>query len=86
MVKASKQQRRDRRFAQGSSAPSSRPPLERMMQIHRVVRDGEFPNATRLARELEVSTKSVHRDVEFMRDRLELPIVVEWVRNGYRYT
>jgi proteasome accessory factor B len=86
MVKASKQQRRDRRFAQGSSTPSSRPPLERMMQIHRVVRAGEFPNATRLARELEVSTKSVHRDVEFMRDRLELPIVFDWVRNGYRYT
>jgi len=57
-----------------------------MMQIHRVVRAGEFPNATRLARELEVSTKSVHRDVEFMRDRLELPIAFDWVRNGYYYT
>lgn len=56
------------------------------MQIHRVVRAGEFPNATRLARELEVSTKSVHRDIEFMRDRLELPIAFDWVRNGYHYT
>jgi proteasome accessory factor B len=57
-----------------------------MLQIHRLVVGGEFPNATRLARELEVSTKSVHRDIEFMRDRLELPIAFDWTRNGYFYT
>jgi predicted DNA-binding transcriptional regulator YafY len=29
-----------------------------------------YPNASTLAREMEVSTKSIHRDFEFMRDRL----------------
>jgi hypothetical protein len=32
------------------------------------------PTPSRSPRELEVSTKSIHRDIEFMRDRLELPL------------
>lgn len=64
----------------------SRPPLERMLHIHKAIRAGNFPNATRLAAELEVSTKSIHRDIEFMRDRLGLPIEYDSRRFGYFYT
>jgi predicted DNA-binding transcriptional regulator YafY len=67
-------------------AGASRPPLERMMRIHRAVQAGRFPNASVLARELEVSTKSIHRDLEFMRDRLGLPVEFVPARNGYHYT
>jgi len=66
--------------------PHSRPPLERMLRIHQAIQSGKFPNASTLARELEVSTKSIHRDIEFMRDRLELPIEYDGSRFGYRYT
>jgi proteasome accessory factor B len=66
--------------------PYSRPPLERMLRIHQAIQAGKFPNASTLARELEVSTKSIHRDIEFMRDRLELPIEYDGSRFGYRYT
>lgn len=66
--------------------PLSRPPLERMLRIHRAVQSGKYPNATGLAGELEVSTKSIYRDIEFMRDRLELPVEYDAVRNGYHYT
>ena len=66
--------------------PQSRPPLERMLRIHQAVQSGKFPNASLLARELEVSTKSIHRDIEFMRDRLDLPIEYDGRRFGYRYT
>jgi predicted DNA-binding transcriptional regulator YafY len=59
--------------------------MERMLHIHRALQSGGYPNATRLARELEVSTKSVHRDVEFMRDRLDLPVEFDRVQNGYFY-
>jgi predicted DNA-binding transcriptional regulator YafY len=53
--------------------PHARPPLERMLRIHQAIQGGRHPNATQLAaHELEVSTKSIHRDLEFMRDRLEL--------------
>jgi proteasome accessory factor B len=64
----------------------SRPPLQRMLRIHQAIQAGKFPNATQLAKELEVSTKSVHRDLDFMRDRLQLPIEWKAGRHGYRYT
>ncbi|HEX7471330.1 MAG TPA: WYL domain-containing protein [Verrucomicrobiae bacterium] len=66
--------------------PQSRPPLERMLRIHQALQSGKFPNASTLARELEVSTKSIHRDLEFMRDRLDLPIEYDSHRVGYHYT
>src|ERR1041385_8056750 len=66
--------------------PLSRPPLERMLRIHQAIQSGKFPNASSLARELEVSTKSIHRDIEFMRDRLELPVEYDGSRFGYYYT
>ncbi|MEP6663701.1 MAG: WYL domain-containing protein [Verrucomicrobiota bacterium] len=70
----------------GPHLPLSRPPLERMMKIHQAIQSGKYPNATTLARELEVSTKSIHRDLEFMRDRLQLPLEYLKARNGYFYT
>src|SRR5262245_31480540 len=69
-----------------AALPLSRPPLERMMRIHQAIQSGRYPNASELARELEVSTKSIHRDIEFMRDRLGLPIEYDGRRFGYRYT
>src|SRR5437763_16299270 len=57
-----------------------------MLRIHQAIQAGKFPNASKLALELEVSTKSIHRDIEFMRDRLDLPIVYDGSRFGYRYT
>jgi predicted DNA-binding transcriptional regulator YafY len=64
----------------------SRPPLERMMRIHQALSTGRFPNASTLAREIEVATKTIHRDIEFMRDRLGLPIEFNPGKNGYAYT
>ncbi|HEV2438159.1 MAG TPA: WYL domain-containing protein [Verrucomicrobiae bacterium] len=64
----------------------SRPPLERMLRIHQAVSSGRFPNASTLAREIEVATKTIHRDIEFMRDRLGLPIEFNPRQNGYDYT
>ena len=66
--------------------PLSRPPLERMLRIHQALKADRFPNASSLAAELEVCTKSVHRDLEFMRDRLKLPIEYDAARFGYWYT
>jgi proteasome accessory factor B len=66
--------------------PKSRPPLERMMRIHHEIASGSYPNASTLAREMEVSTKSVQRDIEFMRDRLNLPVAYDGSRFGYHYT
>ncbi len=64
----------------------SRPPLERMLRIHQAIQSGHFPNTSTLADELEVSTKSIQRDLEFMRERLELPLEYHPQRFGYYYT
>ena len=66
--------------------PRSRPPLERMLKIHQAIQSGKFPNASTLAREMEVSAKSIHRDLEFMRDRLNLPLEYHPQKFGYHYT
>jgi len=57
-----------------------------MLRIHQAILAGRFPNATRLAAEIEVASKTIHRDIEFMRDRLNLPIEFNHGRNGYGYT
>ena len=64
----------------------SRPPLERMMEIHESVNRGNYPNASTLARKMEVSTKTIHRDIQFMRDRWDLPIEFDPAYNGFKYT
>ena len=64
----------------------SRPPLERMLRIHEILREGRAPSVTELARRLEVSGKTVQRDVEFMRERLKLPVTYSRTHGGYRYT
>ena len=64
----------------------SRPPLARMLRIHERLKGDRFPNCSQLALDLEVSTKTVQRDVDFMRDRMDLPIEFDFRRNGFHYT
>ena len=63
-----------------------REPTERMLRIHEYLAAGEYPNCGRLAREFEVSPKTVERDVEFMRDHFDLPIKYDSHRRGFFYT
>jgi proteasome accessory factor B len=56
------------------------------MRIHQEIAAGKYPNATGLAAEIEVVTKTIHRDIEFMRDRLGLPIEYDGRKYGYYYT
>jgi hypothetical protein len=55
-------------------ALTSRPPLERFKKIKAAILSGKPVTATTLAKELEVSPKSIHRDLTFLRDRLDVPI------------
>jgi proteasome accessory factor B len=57
-----------------------------MLRIHEDLRRGAFTNCTKLARSLEVSRKTIVRDIAFMRDRLNLPIEFDAPINAYRYT
>lgn len=64
----------------------SRPPFERMMRIHERIKSGKLPNCKRMAREMEVSTRTIKRDVDFMKCRLNLPIEYDNRRYGFFYT
>jgi proteasome accessory factor B len=63
-----------------------RPPLERMLRIHKAIQEERQPTAAKLSRELEVSAKTVVRDLIFMRDRLQLPIKWNAVKCTYYYS
>jgi predicted DNA-binding transcriptional regulator YafY len=57
-----------------------------MIRIHTQINGGKHPNAFTLAREFEVSTKTIQLDIEFMRDRMSLPIEYDSQKYGYYYT
>jgi proteasome accessory factor B len=65
---------------------SSRPPLARIMAIDQALRAGTWPNATTLAGQLEVTARTIRRDITYLRDQLRAPVEFDPVRNGYRYT
>jgi proteasome accessory factor B len=65
---------------------SSRPPLQRMMRLHAALKARHFPNCQKIAAELEVSAKTIQRDIDFMRDRLGLPIDYHPQEFGFYYT
>jgi predicted DNA-binding transcriptional regulator YafY len=60
--------------------------LRRISQISERIKSGDFPNCVQMSDEMEVSLKTIKRDVEFMRDELELPIEFDRTRKGYYYT
>ena len=71
---------------------TTRPQKERMLRIHQIIseaKDGSsrfrnaYPNANDISRELEVSAKTIQRDIEFMRSRLNLPIEYDQIKHGF---
>jgi predicted DNA-binding transcriptional regulator YafY len=47
---------------------------ERFVWFDNQVRGQKYPNATSLADQFEISTKTAQRDIDFMRDRLRCPL------------
>jgi predicted DNA-binding transcriptional regulator YafY len=64
----------------------TRPPMDRMHQIFQAIKGGHHPNRVTLATDIEVTTKTIQRDVDFMRDRLNLPIAYNDKHRGYEFT
>lgn len=68
-----------------AALPSSRPPLARMLRIHEILQDGRQTNCTKLAEQLEVSSKTIMRDLAFMRDQFDLPCEYDPQTFTWRY-
>jgi predicted DNA-binding transcriptional regulator YafY len=65
---------------------SQRQQLERIMEIDRRIRLGEYPNARIVADALEVSIRVIYQDKAFMADRLGAPIRFDRKHGGWYYT
>jgi predicted DNA-binding transcriptional regulator YafY len=63
----------------------SRNATERLLGIHQLISAQRHPNVHRLAREFEVSPKTIKRDIEWMRVHWQLPIEYHRQRRGYFY-
>jgi predicted DNA-binding transcriptional regulator YafY len=64
----------------------SRPPLYRFQEIFHAIKTGRYPNRTQLARTIEVTTKTIQRDIDYMRYQLNVPIEFDYSRGGYYFT
>lgn len=58
----------------------------RLLQIDEEIRSGKFPNATSLSKKIEVSSRTIQRDIEYMRDMYNAPVEFDAYKNGYYYT
>jgi predicted DNA-binding transcriptional regulator YafY len=64
----------------------TRPRLFRLHTIHRKLCAGHRFSAPSMAEEVEVDTRTVQRDIEYMRDLLDAPIVWDRAMRSYRYS
>ncbi|MBI1763611.1 MAG: WYL domain-containing protein [Acidobacteria bacterium] len=60
--------------------------LERAFWIDHQIRAGRHPNATTIAAHFEITTKTAQRTLDFMRDRLKLPLGYSHELRGWIYT
>lgn len=68
------------------AADCSRATLRRLLFIHERLGNGHAATAVSLASELEISERTIKRDIEFMRDQLGAPIAWEAAGHSYVYT
>lgn len=63
-----------------------KPQFRRLLFIDRTIREGRYPSAATLAREWQVSAKTIQRDIDYLRDELGAPIAYDEVKHGLYYT
>jgi len=69
-----------------AGAFKDRPLWRRLQTIHHEIKEGRRPNTSTLAARLSVSSKTVQRDIDYLRDELGAPIEFDREDNGYRYS
>jgi predicted DNA-binding transcriptional regulator YafY len=57
-----------------------------MKKIDDAIRSGGWPNASSLARHLDVAPRTIRRDIEYLRHQMGVPVEFDSQRNGYFYS
>lgn len=60
--------------------------LERFVWFDNEVRRQRYPNATKMAEQFEIATKTAQQNIEYFRDRLVAPLAYDFFKKGYHYT
>lgn len=60
--------------------------LERFVWFDNEVRRQRYPNASNLAAQFEITTKTAQRSIEYFRERLIAPLEYDFFQKGYYYT
>jgi len=65
-----------------------KPQFRRILHIHRLLQEGCYPNAKVIAeaRTIECSTRTIKRDIQYMKYDFNAPIEYDPAKNGYYYT
>ncbi len=71
--------------SRNSRSGDTRRPIERIFTIHQAIQRGRFPNCRQLAEQIEVTQKTIQRDITFMQNSLGLPLVYDGGKHGYFY-
>ena len=58
----------------------------RLLMIDRLIREGTYPNTETLAAKVEVTARTIQRDIEYMRDMYGAPIEYNPARRGFYYS
>lgn len=70
---------------QSKTPTFSRARFARLYHIHNSLCSKSYPNVPVLTEQLEVSKRTVERDIEYLRDRLGAPILYSHKKRGYYY-
>jgi predicted DNA-binding transcriptional regulator YafY len=66
--------------------PKYKPQHARLLFIDKRLGSGRYPNCRQLAEEYQVSSKTIQRDLDYMRYQLDAPIAYSAQHRGYHYT
>lgn len=57
-----------------------------MLELHQQIQQGTYPNCSSFAKKWEVSSKTIQRDLDFLKYQLDAPVEYDPIKRGYYYT
>ena len=60
--------------------------LSRIARIDEELRSGKYPNSEALAAKMEVTPRTILRDIEYLKDYYDAPIEYDYKKRGFYYS
>jgi proteasome accessory factor B len=66
--------------------PEEKVRITRILRIDDEIRTGKYPNSAVLAKKLEVTPRTILRDIDYLRFMYQAPIEYDFTKRGFYYT